>query len=138
MQKIFRSLRAVYQAAPATIRLVVCVYLVAACISVSTRMWSFHSDQGVELFYLGLATVLATAVVAGVVYLVLRRHGWVRWLLVLFVLPGLAGFGQSIADNALGDWTVIDAVIFASNLVIAALVFTPSANDWFREQAHSS
>jgi hypothetical protein len=96
-------------------------------------MWGFHySDQNIQPWYTGLATILATGIVAGVAYLVLTRQGWVRWLFVLFVSLGLVRFAQSVGNNALGDWTFIEFVVFSCDIVIVALVFTPSANLWFR------
>lgn len=94
-----------------------------------------HADKRIEPFYVGFATIFAMSIVTGIVYLVLSRRGWVRWFFVLFVLLGFARFGQSIVDNTLGDWAAIEFVVFACDLLMAVLVFTPSANHWFRAES---
>jgi hypothetical protein len=115
---------------------VICLFLSAIVIIVDVVYLLIVANDEISASWIGFAVLVAVAVNALLIYFVIHRLSFVRWVLVISLVLSLLLFIDEFGESFGFFEFFLDALIFFLDAVAVYLMFTSASNAWFSSKAH--
>jgi hypothetical protein len=115
---------------------VICLFFSAIVIIIDIVYSLFIDNEEVSASWIVLVVLVAIAGNALLIYFVIHRFSFVRWVLVISLVLSLLFFIDEFGESFGLFEFFLDALTFLLDATAVYLMFKPASNTWFNTKAH--